>query len=108
MKGSPKKLVLSVGKGNSYYHPRQESIDEYQKPGWDWTVVLTQDPHECHSHGRAHMHGNTLLKFSINAADPQCGCGIVQEGNLCLIPSHAPVIAPIAPTRRKDEKNTIT
>lgn len=103
MKGSPEKLVLSVGNGNSYDHPRQGSINEYQKIGWDWTVVLTQDRHECHSRyslGHAHEHGNILLKFSINAADPECECGRVQEGNLCLIPSHAPVIAPIAPVRR--------
>lgn len=106
MPGSPKKLVLSVGKGNSYGHPKQDSIDAYEAAGWDWTVVLTQDRHECnrtyspYAVGHEHNHGNILLKFSINAKDPQCGCGSVQEGNLCLIPSDVPMSTPLAAVKK--------
>ncbi|EJM89742.1 hypothetical protein PMI33_02019 [Pseudomonas sp. GM67] len=117
MRGSPKKLVLSVGDGNSYGHPKQDSIDAYEAAGWDWTVTLTKDRQECsrtyppYPPKHEHNHGNILLKFSIKAKDPQCLCGCVRAGNLCLIPSAAPTSAAVAgvkKTRRKKAKTATT
>ncbi|MBI6620639.1 hypothetical protein YA0783_20255 [Pseudomonas corrugata] len=106
LKRGPKKLVLSVGNGNVYGHPKQESIDAYQAKGWDWDVVATHQRQTCpHTVAlfpatHSHLHGNVLLKFSPGAPDPKCGCGQVRQGNLCLIPSHVVTSCPPSGTRK--------
>ncbi|WP_156400855.1 hypothetical protein [Pseudomonas sp. Root329] len=91
-KGTPARVVMSVGKGNTYGHPKQAAIDAYALQGWD--VTLTQDRHDCtHCHA-THRNGNSLLKFTIKSSDPRCSCCCVGEGHLCLVPSSR--LAPIA------------
>lgn len=107
LKKGPKKLVLSVGKENVYGHPKKDAIDAYKALGWDWKVVATQDRQTCTSTAtplvttHAHHHGNLLLKFSAGTPDPECGCGQVQKGNLCLIASHVVTYPPTPGTRKK-------
>lgn len=114
MAGSPKTLVISVGHGNTYGHPKQDSIDAYEAAGWNGTVVLTRDRQVCDRTClpiHEHNHGNILLKFSTRTKDPRCGCGMVSEGNLCLVPSSVPIVAPvpgIKKVRRRKTKAVVT
>lgn len=95
--GTPMKLALSVGKGNEYGHPAQASLDAYKAAGWHGTAMLTQDRQVCQGdHIDEHAHGNILLKFSVDAEDPKCGCCSVLGGCLCMTPSTAPHIPPVA------------
>lgn len=95
--GTPMKLALSVGKGNEYGHPTQASLDAYKAAGWHGTAVLTQDRQVCWgNHSNEHAHGNILLKFSVDAEDPKCGCWSVAGGCLCLTPSAVPTLPPVA------------
>ncbi|QTT89693.1 hypothetical protein [Pseudomonas chlororaphis] len=98
-KGGPARLVMSVGNGNSYGHPKQQAIDAYKSKHWN--LVLTQNRFECDRCGKSHTHGNTLLKFSSSSPDPECRCKCVLEGNLCLVPSNVSNPAPIAGTKTK-------
>lgn len=95
---SPAQVVVSVGKGNTYGHPKQDAIDAYQECGW--LPVLTQDRLNCPRCGGRHLHGNALLRFTVDSPDPQCGCRCVQAGNLCLLPSSLPKPAPRAGVKR--------
>jgi len=97
-KGSPARLVMSVGAGNSYGHPKQGALNAYQKKGW--LASLTQDRFDCTRANTLHQHGNTLLKFCSSFKDPQCGCRCVESGNLCLIPSAVAKIAPVAGAKK--------
>ena len=95
--GTPMRLVLSVGKGNGYGHPTQASLNAYQAAGWHGTAVLTQDRQICRdAHRHKHAHGNVILKFSVNTPDPLCSCWRVLMGGLCMTPSIAPTVPPIA------------
>ncbi|HEP9605354.1 TPA: hypothetical protein VDV81_005152 [Pseudomonas aeruginosa] len=96
--GSPAQVVVSVGKDNTYGHPKQDAIDAYLEHGW--LPLLTQDRFDCPRCGVRHKHGNTLLKFTGDSSDPQCGCWCVPEGNLCLLPSSLPRPAPRAGVRK--------
>lgn len=98
-KSSPSRLVMSVGDGNSYGHPKQQAVNEYATLGW--TSSRTQDRYDCLRIGGAvHHHGNTLLKFQKSIGDPKCGCKSVDNGNLCLVPSSHSVVSPIPGVKR--------
>lgn len=108
-KGSPSRLVMSVGAGNSYGHPKQDAINEYQKKGW--LASRTQDRFDCTRTQAVHQHGNTLLKLRSSFDDPQCGCHCVEHGSLCLAPSAAALVTPIPGVkkqRKKAKKETVT
>jgi hypothetical protein len=102
-KGSPSRLVMSVGAGNSYGHPKQQAIDAYQENGWRST--MTQSRYNCwRVQDVPHQHGNTLLKFSSAVQDPQCGCSCVEAGNLCLAPSSTSLPSPKPGVKAKIKK----
>lgn len=98
-KGSPARLVMSVGAGNSYGHPKQDAINAYQAKGW--LASRTQDRFDCTRTSEIHQHGNTLLKFNNSFADPQCGCHCVEEGNLCLVPAATALVAPAVGVKKQ-------
>lgn len=100
--GSPARLVMSVGAGNSYGHPKQDAINEYQKKGW--LASLTQDRFDCTRTPALHQHGNTLLKLSNSFDDPRCGCHRVEHGNLCLAPSAAALVTPAPGVKKQGKK----
>ena len=100
-KGSPARLVMSVGTGNSYGHPKQDALNAYQKKGW--LASRTQDRFDCTRTTALHQHGNTMLKFSSTFNDPQCGCRCVESGNLCLTPSTAALVAPVAGAKKQSK-----
>lgn len=87
-KSGPAQLVVSVGAGNSYGHPKKEALDGYESKGW--SIVLTHERMDCQRLPSPHVHGNTLMRFSNDDVDPECGCGLVMSGNLCLHPITRP------------------
>ena len=100
-RGGPGRLVMSVGKGNSYGHPKQQAIDVYQ--GLGWSAVATQDRFKCEdpSVPHDHVHGNLLLTFSQEQHNPVCGCTCVPDGKLCLVPIDVEPTAVTPGTRRR-------
>jgi hypothetical protein len=98
MAGSPATLALSVGQNNHYGHPKLDALNAYKLAGW--AAAATQNRHTCDRwyplvHDSYHDHGNILLKFAVLNLDPECRCERVPQGNLCLVPSHAPVVTPV-------------
>jgi len=103
MSGSPSRLVISVGKDNSYGHPREEAIREYLNRNWE--LSSTQDRVRCTEFGAwhaDHMNGNTLLKFE-NAASDSTNSASITHGHLCLRPSEGPFATPV-PGKSKASK----
>lgn len=76
------KVIISVGGGNTYGHPKQDALDAYNYVGWN--VQRTSDRSVCNVQHASHIHGNSLLKFSRHDNDPKCGCECVSHGYLCL------------------------
>lgn len=102
-RGGPARLVISVGHGNSYGHPKQEAIDEYSKVGWKSS--MTQSRYNCERrHVNIHDHGNTLLMFRTDGIRPHCRCSCVVVGNLCLHPSTTDFVPPKAGLRKRSAK----
>lgn len=80
--GSPRWMVVSVGSGNSYGHPKESAISAYKKAGW--RLAYTFDRKTCEHNGSTHDNGNQLLRFTRSDEKPQCGCGAVPNSHLCL------------------------
>lgn len=100
-KGSPARLVMSVGNLNTYGHPKLEAIQTYHDHGW--VSSGTNDRHDCDCDTVAHQHGNTILKFG-KGPDPACGCDCVPNGHMCLHSSTLPVSTP-APGEKPKKNN---
>ena len=82
LEGSPATLVISVGDGNNYGHPKQEALSAYATRNWRELRTSSRIP--CPGPDRhAHELGNRLIPFP-KAPLPRCGCGCVIDGRLCL------------------------
>lgn len=104
-RGGPARLVMSVGLGNSYGHPKKEAIDGYAKKGW--TSSMTQSRSGCdRAHHHNHDHGNTLLMFRSDGYRPRCSCKCVADGSLCLLPHSTAFVAPQAGIRKRSKRQS--
>lgn len=82
LKGSAARLLISVGWGNTYDHPKQHSLAIYAEKGWKARSTWERD--RCpHGGGHRHSLGNRLALFP-DATSPHCSCGRVPAAHLCL------------------------
>lgn len=75
------KLVFSVGRENSYGHPKESAATAYRAAGWK--DARTSSRFACTACNGSHTLGNKVFLLKPDRV-PACGCGRVSEGQLCL------------------------